>query len=49
MHNGVISDFVTISRDLVDLMDDDAYGNISGSVRHFSTMIFKTLGHDFDS
>ena len=31
MHNGFISDFITICRDMVDLMDDDAYANISGS------------------
>ena len=31
MHNGVISDFIAISRDMVDLLDDDAYANIHGS------------------
>lgn len=31
MHNGVISDFVKICRDMVDLMDDDVYANITGS------------------
>ena len=31
MHNGGVSDFVTISRDMVDLMDSDAYANMAGS------------------
>lgn len=31
MHNGVISDFIAICRDMVDIMDDDAYANIQGS------------------
>jgi len=31
MHNGVVSDFISICRDMVDLMDDDAYANIAGS------------------
>ena len=31
MHNGVIADFLDIKRDMVDLIEDDAYANINGS------------------
>ena len=31
MHNGEVSDIITIKRDMVDLMDADAYANIHGS------------------
>jgi len=45
MHNGVISDFVTISRDMVDLIDDDAYANIRGSTdsEHFAALYMTYL------
>lgn len=45
MHNGVISDFISISRDLVDLMDDDSYANISGSTdsEHFAALYITYL------
>ena len=45
MHNGVVSDFVTISRDMVDLMDDDAYANIAGSTdsEHFAALYMTYL------
>lgn len=45
MHNGVISDFVAISRDMVDLMDDDAYANIQGSTdsEHFAALYITYL------
>lgn len=45
MHNGVISDFVTISRDMVDLIDDDAYANIQGSTdsEHFAALYMTYL------
>ena len=40
MHNGVISDFITISRDMVDLLDDDVCANIAGSTdsEHLATL-----------
>ena len=31
MHNGMVSDFISICRDMVDLMDDDGHASISGS------------------
>ena len=31
MHNGVVADFLSISRDLVALLDEDSYANIHGS------------------
>lgn len=31
MHNGAVSDFIKIKKDLVQLIDDDAYANIQGS------------------
>lgn len=45
MHNGVVSDFVTISRDMVDLMDDDVYANIAGSTdsEHFAALYMTYL------
>ena len=45
MHNGVISDFITICRDMVDLMDDDAYANIHGSTdsEHFAALYITYL------
>lgn len=45
MHNGVVSDFISVCRDMVDLMDDDIYANISGSTDsdHFcSTFYYNT-------
>ena len=45
MHNGVIADFVSISRDLCNLMDDDSYANISGSTdsEHFAAVYMTYL------
>ena len=45
MHNGVISDFISICRDMVDLMDDDAYANIHGSTdsEHFAALYITYL------
>ena len=45
MHNGVISDFINICRDMVDLMDDDAYANIQGSTdsEHFAALYITYL------
>ena len=45
MHNGVISDFITISRDIVDLMDNDSYANIAGSTdsEHFAALYITYL------
>jgi glutamine amidotransferase len=45
MHNGEISDFISICRDMVDLMDKDAYGNISGSTdsEHFAALYITYL------
>ena len=45
MHNGVISNFITISRDMVDLMDDDSYANIAGSTdsEHFAALYITYL------
>ena len=31
MHNGYVSDFIKIKKDLVQLIDDDAYANVQGS------------------
>lgn len=31
MHNGYVADFLAISRDVCELIDDDAYANISGT------------------
>ncbi|KAI9740493.1 MAG: hypothetical protein M1834_005073 [Cirrosporium novae-zelandiae] len=31
MHNGVISDFTAIKRDMVHLLDDDSYANVNGA------------------
>lgn len=43
MHNGVISDLISISRDVVDLMDDDAYANIAGSTNsEYSAALYIT-------
>ena len=45
MHNGVVADFISISRDMVDLMDDDSYANISGSTdsEHFAALYITYL------
>ncbi|MCJ1272306.1 hypothetical protein MMC21_000092 [Puttea exsequens] len=45
MHNGMVSDFVSICRDMVDLMDDDAYANIHGSTdsEHFAALYITYL------
>ena len=45
MHNGTIADFVTISRELCNLMDDDSYANISGSTdsEHFAALYITYL------
>lgn len=45
MHNGVISDFIVICRDMVKLMDDDAYANIHGSTdsEHFAALYMTYL------
>jgi len=45
MHNGAISDFISISRDMIDLMDDDAYANIQGSTdsEHFAALYITYL------
>lgn len=45
MHNGEISDFISICRDMVDLMDKDAYRNISGSTdsEHFAALYITYL------
>ena len=48
MHNGVVTNFLDIGRDMCDMMDDDAYANISGSTdsEHFAAlyMTFLTNG-----
>lgn len=31
MHNGVVENFISISREMCKLMDDDSYANITGS------------------
>ena len=45
MHNGVVADFISISRDLCNLMDDDLYANISGSTdsEHFAALYMTCL------
>lgn len=45
MHNGVIADFLAISRELVNLLDEDAYANISGSTdsEHFAALYMTYL------
>lgn len=45
MHNGTISDFVSISRDMCKLMDDDSYANIQGSTdsEHFAALLMTFL------
>ena len=45
MHNGYISDFLAIRREMCMLMDDDAYGNISGSTdtEHFAALYMTYL------
>ncbi len=53
MHNGAISSFVSISRDMCKMMDDDSYANISGSTdsEHFAALYitFLTDGKGKDS
>lgn len=45
MHNGTVSDFISICRDMVDLMDDDSYANIHGSTdtEHFAALYMTYL------
>lgn len=45
MHNGAISSFVSISRDMCKLMDDDSYANISGATdsEHFAALYITFL------
>jgi len=45
MHNGVIADFVSICRDMVNLIDDDTYAHISGSTdsEHFAALYVSYL------
>jgi glutamine amidotransferase len=45
MHNGVVSDFITICRDMVNSVDDDSYANISGSTdsEHFAALYITYL------
>ncbi|KAL9109313.1 MAG: hypothetical protein Q9227_006068 [Pyrenula ochraceoflavens] len=45
MHNGVIANFLDIKRDMVDLIEDDAYANISGSTdsEHLSALYITYL------
>ena len=45
MHNGVVANFVTIARDMCQLIDEDAYANISGSTdsEHFAALYITYL------
>ena len=45
MHNGVVADFISIAREMCDLMDDDAYANIQGSTdsEHFAALYITYL------
>ncbi|KAI9880848.1 MAG: hypothetical protein M1830_010443 [Pleopsidium flavum] len=45
MHNGVVTDFLSIRRAMCELIDDDAYANISGSTdsEHFAALYMTEL------
>ena len=45
MHNGVVAGFISISRDMCKLMDDDSYPNICGSTdsEHFAALYMTYL------
>ena len=45
MHNGVVANFISISREMCNLMDDDSYANISGSTdsEHFAALYMTYL------
>ena len=45
MHNGVVEHFIDICREMCNLMDDDAYANISGSTdsEHFAALYMTYL------
>ena len=45
MHNGVVADFSDIRRDLLDLLDEDAYKNIQGSTdsEHMAALYITNL------
>ena len=45
MHNGQISSFLSISREICTHLDDDVYGNISGSTdsEHFAALYMTYL------
>ncbi|MCJ1354069.1 MAG: hypothetical protein MMC33_004056 [Icmadophila ericetorum] len=45
MHNGVVANFISISREMCKLMDDDCYANINGSTdsEHFAALYMTYL------